>query len=449
MAHELLQGHKSLAPLKRFAWGARRWDSSEQPRGIMFAPCEGLMYGWPIVRATAVDTCNQEGKCVTSAPSESWPTFQVATDVVFGIGAIEMIGSRTSALGIRKVMLVTGNVTGRSDGVQRAMDALHESGLSTFFWDGVDREPTDKLIVEGIRAYKAEACDGLIAFGGGSTIDSAKAIGVLALSGGHDPADYQPGGTGTVAGSAPLVAVPTTAGSGSEVTQVSIITNTRRNRKLGIRHPSLRPKVAIVDPSLTASMPPSVTMATGVDALSHAVECFTRPREHPLADSLALEAIRLIGSNLQQSVEHGEDTDARTNMAMAATMAGAAFDSGGLQFHTHAMILGAEYRIPHGIACGICLRAGLRQILPTATRKLARMGCALGIDVSGLSEPEAAERSLDAAIELLDRLDVPQARELVGSTPVDIPSLVEEVLSLTAIPMSRETASAIWEGVFG
>ena len=385
---------------------------------------------------------------MASMPRDPWPAFQMTTDVVFGNGSVQVIGSRTSALGIRKVMLVTGRVVGQSDGVRSALEALHESGVSTSVWDGVRPEPASDLITQGVRAYEEESCDGLIGFGGGSSIDAAKAIGVLVASGGYDPAEYQPGGARTVTGSAPLVAVPTTAGTGSEVTRVSIITNTKLGRKLGIRHPSLRPEVAIVDPSLTVSMPPSLTMATGIDALSHAVECFTQPREHPIADTLALEAIRLINSNLRQAIEHGEDMEARSNMALAATMAGVAFDSGGLQFHTHAMILGAQYHIPHGIACGICLRAGLRHILPTAARKLARMGSALGIDASGLTEADAAGQSVDATIDLLDRLRAPRGRELARSSSADVRSLVQQTLSLTAIPMPTETARAIWQGVF-
>ena len=279
-------------------------------------------------------------------------------------------------------------------------------------------------------------------------MDTAKGIGVLAVAGVDDPTPFQRGGTQTPPGCAPVIAVPTTAGTGSEVTSVSVFTNLKTSHKLPIKHPSLSPKVAIVDPLLMLSMPPKVTMATGVDALSHAVECFTQVREHPFADTLALQAIELIAGNLQKAVENGNDEEARANMALAATMAGTAFEAGGLQFHAYAQALGAWYHAPHGITCGIALRAGLRHILPTATAKLARLCRAFGIDTAGLTESQAAEHGVDAVIRLIDAVGVPIVTQATSATRDDIPALVQETMDTSAAPVSREEATAMWEEIF-
>jgi len=279
-------------------------------------------------------------------------------------------------------------------------------------------------------------------------MDTAKGVGVLAVSGDDDPTPYQRFGTKTVTGCAPVIAIPTTAGTGSEVTSVCVFTSLRTGHKLPIRHPSLLPKVAVVDPRLMLSMPPGVTMATGIDALSHATECFTQVREHPFADTLALQATRLIVENLPKAVKNGRDEEARSNMALAATMAGTAFEVGGLQFHAYAQALGAKYHAPHGVTCGIALRAGLRQILPTATAKLARMAWAFGIDTRGLSQVIAAERAVAAATAFISEMGIPTVAQAMKATQADIPMLTKETLETTGVPIAREVAEAMWEKIF-
>jgi alcohol dehydrogenase class IV len=246
----------------------------------------------------------------------------------------------------------------------------------------------------------------------------------------------------------PVITIPTTAGTGSEVTSVCVFTSQRTGHKLPIRHPSLLPKVAIVDPRLMLSMPPKVTMATGIDALSHASECFTQVREHPFADTLSLQAIKLIVENLPKAVKNGRDEEARSNMALAAVMAGTAFEVGGLQFHAYAQALGAKYHAPHGVTCGIALRAGLRQILPTATAKLARMAWAFGIDTRGLSQAQAAEKAVAAAITFISEMGIPTVTQAMHATPADIPMLLKETLETTGVPIPREVAAAVWEEIF-
>jgi alcohol dehydrogenase class IV len=246
----------------------------------------------------------------------------------------------------------------------------------------------------------------------------------------------------------PNIAIPTTAGTGSEVTSVCVFTSEKNGHKLPIKHASLLPKVAIVDPLLMLSMPRSVTMSTGIDALSHAMECFTQVREHPFADTLCLQAMKLIVDNLPKAIANGQDEEARTNMALAATMAGTGFEVGGLQFHAYAQALGAKYHAPHGVTCGIALRAGVRQILPTATAKLARMAWAFGIDTRNLSSAQAAERAVEATVKFIDDAGIPKITTAMQVTKADAPMLIKETLETTGVPIAPETAAAVWEKIF-
>jgi alcohol dehydrogenase len=279
-------------------------------------------------------------------------------------------------------------------------------------------------------------------------MDTAKGVGVLAVAGEEDPTPYQRFGGKTVPGCVPVIAVPTTAGTGAEVTSVSVLTSTKSGHKLPIRHPSLLPKVALVDPQLMLSMPPKVTAFTGIDALSHAVECFTLVREHPFCDTLALQATKLIVENLPRAIKDGNDREARSNMALAAVMAGTAFEVGGLQFHAYAQALGAKYRGAHGLTCGIALRAGLRQILPTATAKLARMAWAFDIDTRGISQQQAAAKAVDAATAFITAMGIPKITDVLPTTAADIAMLKKETLETTGVLITPEMAEAVWQEIY-
>ena len=383
-----------------------------------------------------------------SAPAGLQFSFSIPTNIVFGCGALDQIGAQAKALGFTRPLVVTDKIMSASDGMAQLKAKLAEAGLAVAVWDGIAAEPLDTTLTEGVRCYRAEKCDGLIGFGGGSAMDTAKGVGVLAVAGEDDPTPYQRGGGKAVPGCVPNIAIPTTAGTGSEVTSVCVLTSLKSGHKLPINHASLLPKVALVDPLLMLSMPPKVTAFTGIDALSHAVECFTRVREFPFVDTLALEATRLIVENLPAAVKNGKDVDARTTMALGALMAGTAFQVGGLQFHAYAQALGAKYRGAHGLTCGIALRAGLRQILPTATGKLARMGWAFGLDARGMSPEQAAAKAVDAAVAFIDAMGIPKVTEAFPTTAADIPMLKKEVLETTGVPISPEMAEAVWQEIF-
>ena len=375
-------------------------------------------------------------------------TFSIPSNIVFGVGALDTVGAHAAALGFKRPLIVTDKIMSQSAGMRVLRAKLSEAGLQAAVWDNIAAEPIDTTLTEGVQRYRAERCDGLIGLGGGSAMDTAKGVGVLAFSGDDDPTFYQRFGTKTVTGCVPVIAISTTAGTGSEVTSASVFTNQRTGHKLPIRHPSLLPRIAVVDPGLMLSMPPGVTVSSGIDALSHATECFTQVREHPFADTLALQAIKLIVENLPRAVQNGSDETARSNMALAATMAGTAFEAGGLQFHAYAQALGAKYRAAHGVTCGIALRAGLRQILPAATAKLARMAWAFGIDTRGLNADQAAQRAVDAATAFISAMGIPKVTEATKATPADIPMLIKETLETTGVPIAPEVAEAMWREIF-
>jgi len=375
-------------------------------------------------------------------------SFTIPTNIVFGAGSLETVGSHAKALGFTRPLIVTDRIMSQSAGMKLLLAKLAEAGLPGVVWDNIAAEPTDETLMEGIKRYRAERCNGLIGFGGGSAMDTAKGVGVLAFTGEDDPAPYQRFGTKTVPGCVPNIAIPTTSGTGSEVTAVCVLTNLRTGHKLPIRHPSLLPRVALVDPLMTLSMPPKVTAATGIDALSHATECFTQVREHPFSDTLALEATRLIVENLPRAVKNGQDVEARSNMALGAVMAGTAFEVGGLQFHAYAQTIGAKYHVAHGVTCGIALRAGFQQILPTASKKLARMAAAFGVDTRGLGEAQAAERGVEAAIAFINAMGIPKVTEVTPATATDIPMLLKETLETTAAPITPEVGQKVWERIF-
>jgi alcohol dehydrogenase class IV len=385
---------------------------------------------------------------MTTSSSGLQFTFSIPTTIVFGLGALDGIGTHAKALGFKRPLIVTDKFMSQSDGVKQIVAKLSEAGLGPAVWDGIAAEPFDTTLTEGVQRYRAERCDGLIGFGGGSAMDTAKGVGVLAVAGEDDPTPYQRFGGKVVPGCVPVIAIPTTAGTGSEVTSVCVLTSQRTGHKLPIRHPSLLPKIAVVDPRLMLSMPPKITMVTGIDALSHAVECFTLVREHPFVDTLALQATKLIVENLPTAAKNGQDENARSNMALAATMAGTAFEVGGLQFHAYAQALGAKFRAAHGLTCGIALRAGLRQILPTATAKLARMAWAFDIDTRGLSPEQAARKAVDAATAFISTMGIPKIADAMATTAADIPMLKKETLETTGVPITPETAEAVWQEIY-
>ncbi len=379
--------------------------------------------------------------------------FNLPTRVRFGEGELRALPEEAAGLGMTHPLLVTDSTLVRTPQQQRVVEGCRAAGLAVEIWEGVVPNPTDSSVHEGLAAYRSSGCDGLIGYGGGSAIDSAKAIGVLASSGGQDILDYVLPSPAAIAPLPPLVAVPTTAGTGSEVTWVSIVTSSVTGRKAVIRNPALYPAVSIVDPTLTHSMPTGLTVNTGFDAFSHAVETYTSGMSAPLSDPLAYRAMQLIVVALPRAVCDGADAWARYRMSMAATMAGIAFTNGGLHSGHHmSHILTSRYHLPHGLACILTIPALLAYLRPVCMGKVASLAPLFG-EARGLGPEEAAVKAAEDLRTLMDEVGVPTIEEATGDTAVVIPELAAAIVAhgpnpFSPRPMDAESYAWILERTF-
>jgi choline dehydrogenase len=344
---------------------------------------------------------------------------EVPTRIVHGPGAISRLGEEVHALGVTRPLLVTDKGVAAAGLVERTLE--HLDGAITF--DDVYANPDIALVGRAAAVYREEGCDGLVALGGGSSIDTAKSVGVEIANGGSI-ADYEYGHTPIATRIPPLVAVPTTSGTGSEVTLWAVITDPDRKIKFNVGGtPLIGPHVALVDPELTLGLPPAVTAATGMDALSHGIECFTCDYNQPFSDAVALEAIELAGRWLRLAYENGQDLQARTMMAHAATLGGMAYgtESAGAA-HAMSQSAGGVHDCPHGALTARVLGPVCEFNAPAAPERYARIAQALGVETGGMDSREAAMAGVDELYRLTDDVGIPTMEEL-GFSENEIPML--------------------------
>ena len=324
--------------------------------------------------------------------------------------------------------------------VKKVTDELERAGIRYCLYDGVQPNPTVGIVNEAMDRYRRENCGCIIAIGGGSPIDVAKAVSILAVNGGRIE-DYV-GVNKSARPGAPIVAVNTTAGTGSEVTCAYVITDEVKNVKLVMMDPNCLAYLAIDDPTLMVGMPPALTAATGMDALTHAVECYVCQEATPYTDGLALEAIRLVGTALRRAVKDGGDMKARTDMCWAEYLAGLAFSNAGLGLgHSIAHQLGAQYHIPHGEACAQILPRVMEFNTPACRGRMGEIAKALGADTSGLTEEEAAQLAADSVRDLCDDVGI-RPIHACGFSMDDIGLLARHAMEDTCIPSNPVTPTA-------
>jgi choline dehydrogenase len=343
----------------------------------------------------------------------------VPTRLVHGPGAVASLADECRALGITKPMLVTDPGVAAAGLVDRVLP--HLNGVVVF--DEVRPNPDIELVDRAAGVYRENGCDGLVGLGGGSSLDTAKSIGVVARHGGSI-ADYEWGRDPIEERIPPLVAIPTTAGTGSEVTLWAVITDHERQLKFNVGGtPLIGAHVALIDPELMLGLPSAVTAATGMDALSHAIECFTCDYHQPFNDAVALHAIELVGRWLRRAVEDGTDLEARTHMAHAATLGGMAYgtESAGAA-HAMSQSAGGVHDCPHGALTARVLGPVCAYNVPAAPERYARIAQALGIETSGMDVLEAARAGVEEVYRLTDDVDIPTMEEL-GFSEDEIPML--------------------------
>jgi alcohol dehydrogenase len=351
----------------------------------------------------------------------NWQYFAPAR-LVFGPGVVRTVGDEARALGAKKVLVVTDKGVVAAGILPRVTDPLRAAGLEVVVFDKVEPNPRLGTVEEGHRLFAAQGCDLAIGVGGGSSMDSAKAICLLATNPG--PIIQYEGANKFPNLPAPNLAVPTTAGTGSEVTQTCVVTDPARNYKVSIRGLANVSRVAILDPQLLTSLPPAVIAATGMDALSHAVESYLSLNASPLTEVLALEATRIISLRLRDFSRQPADESAAADMLFAAMTAGLAFANSRLTtVHGIAHALGGHFNVPHGVGCAMLLAPVMEFCLPTSADRLARLAVAMGEDVSGLSPEEAAQKAIAAVRRLKRELGLPERLRELGVTADKVEAL--------------------------
>ncbi len=414
--------------------------------------------------------------------------FEMATSHIrFGAGATREVGQDLAELQVRRVLVVTDAVVSRLPPVQTVLESLAAEGIDHALFDRVHIEPTDASFREAIQAAREGGFDAFVAVGGGSTIDTAKAANLYST---YPPADFldyvnPPIGKGLpVPGPLkPLIAIPTTAGTGSETTGVAIFDYEPLHAKTGIAHRRLKPLLGIVDPENTRTQPPEVAASTGLDVLSHAVESYTamsfgeRPRpdrplmrpayqgSNPISDVWALEAMRLVARYLIRAVEDPGDDEARGAMLLAASYAGVGFGNAGVHLphgmsypvsgrvreYRHPGYPGARPLVPHGVSVILNAPAVFRWTAPACPQRHLEAAEALGFDVTGADPADAGKILADRIIWYMQRLRAPNGLRALGYSASDIPHLVtgtlpqHRVTKLCPRPAGEEDLARLFE----
>ena len=304
------------------------------------------------------------------------------TAIKMGAGRIRELADHCKALGMKKPILITDRGLASMPITQNALDVLEAGGLGRAIFADVDPNPNERNLDAGVRAFKDGGHDGVVAFGGGSGLDLGKCVAFMA--GQTRPVwDFEDIGDwwtrASVEGIAPIVAVPTTAGTGSEVGRASVITNSETHTKKIIFHPKFLPGITICDPELTVGMPKSITAGTGMDAFAHCLEAFSSPFYHPMSQGIALEGMRLVKDYLPRAYRDGTDIEARTNMMSAAAMGAVAFQKGLGAIHSLSHPVGAIYHTHHGTTNAVVMPPVLRFNRPAIEDRIASAAAYLGI----------------------------------------------------------------------
>lgn len=346
---------------------------------------------------------------------------------LMGAGCVKEIGKHAKGLGATKALIVSGKSKHGENLAQDIFTILEKDGLEGTIFPGAEPNPTDTSVMEGADIYRKENCNMIIAVGGGSPMDCAKAIGIVVYNGGLIN-DYE--GVGKVTkGIPPLITVNTTAGTASEMTSFTIITDTKRHIKMAIVDPRITPDIAVNDPELMVSMPPALTAATGMDALTHAVEAYVSTMATPTTDAAAIKSIELISKYLREAVAHGEDVKTRDMMAHAEYLAGIAFNNASLGYvHSMAHQLGGLYDLPHGVCNAILLpyvEAYNKQVVPERFADIAR---AMGENIEGLSVEEAADKAINAIKKLASDIGIPSGLKELGAKEEDLELLAKNAM---------------------
>lgn len=365
---------------------------------------------------------------MTTKPAALRGTWSFPTTIWFGAGKISMLARACKTLGVTKPLFVTDPGLAGRDMVKEALATAAADGTKPILFSDIKPNPVGANIRAGVDALRAAGCDGVIAFGGGSSLDAGKTI---ALAGaqpddGVDLWDFEEGRKDwqRAAPPMPIVAVPTTAGTGSETGRSTVVLNEATRRKVIITHPGMMPGIVIVDPELTLGLPPHITAATGIDALAHCLEAYCSPFDNPLCDGVALEGMRLVHENLTTAVTDGANIATRANMLAAAAMGSTAFQKGLGAIHAMSHPIGALYDTHHGLTNAVVMPYVLARNRAAIETRLARVAAYLGLT----QQTDHAAAGFDAffnwTLELRSQFDMPHTLAELGVEPSRFDELV-------------------------
>ncbi|WP_102342585.1 iron-containing alcohol dehydrogenase [Galactobacillus timonensis] len=330
--------------------------------------------------------------------------FLVPGHIITGAGALDAAEKIFPTMG-KKALVVTDPVMIKLGNCAKVEAALKQKHVPYAVYSDIVGEPNNIMIENGLRKYREEGCDFLIAIGGGSCLDSMKAIGALAVNGG-DIADFF--GKTIDVEMPPMAAIPTTAGTGSEATQFTIITDTRKDIKMLLKGPKLIPSLAVIDPQFTMTAPPAVTANTGLDALCHCVEAYTSRKAQTLSDTFAVSAVKRIFANLPTAYHDGSNQEARIQMSVAALEAGIAFNNSSVTLiHGMSRPIGALFHVAHGLSNAMLMNVCLTFALPGTYDRFGDLGRAIGVADASDTDQAAAEKFLDALKKLVAEMEIP------------------------------------------
>lgn len=370
-------------------------------------------------------------------------TISPKSSVIFGVHASDQVGENTKALGCTKVLCIYDKGVKDAGIVDPVVGNLEDAGLEVVQYGGVLPDPPDTMVNECGDLGRNEKVDGVVGVGGGSALDTAKAVNVMLGNPGRI-VDYYfvPGRPDHRAGK-PLVLIPTTSGTGSEITYVAVITNSSTNRKGGVKGAATRASLAIVDPLLTLGMPPELTAATGMDAFSHAIEAYTSAAHNMISDLLADKAIELVAQNLPEAVSNGNDVEVRTKMSFASLIAGMSFSDATPHFgHAFGHTLGNLHHIPHGVGCAIAQPVVVQIAAEVMPEKVRRIGELMGLNLERSLDSVGLAREVSRRIvDFGRRIGIPILREL-NIKERDLPIIAEMMISdvcFQFVPVPLET----------
>jgi len=381
-------------------------------------------------------------------------TFNTVSSVIFAPGAVTRLGEIAAARLGQRVLMVTDAGLVRAGLVEPVLDACRQAGVAVDVFDGVVADPPEAIVYEALDQARDFDAAAVIGLGGGSSLDVAKLVALL-LKSGEQLADIY--GVGLAKGPRmPLLLAPTTAGTGSEVTPISIIT-TGAHEKKGVVTPLILPDIALLDPDLTLGLPPHVTAATGVDAMVHAIEAYTStsPNNNPISRALACEALRLLGRHIRRAVHQGSDREARSNMLIGSMLAGQAFANAPVAaVHALAYPIGGHFGVPHGLSNALVLPHVMRFNAPACFQAYADLAPFAFPELAGATGERGADAFIEALVELSRDIGLQPRLRDVGIPEDAIPTLASDAMKQTRLlvnnprPLALEDARAIYEAAW-